>query len=151
MPAPTAYTYTALELVTAAKMNDDNDLLQQCLDAIYEPIVLSIQLCTDVALSAGNNQWQFHIPAKMNGWTVSGASISRDSGSGTITVQLYNDTDSVDVFSSGLTISSGNYSTTVTINTSNDDVATGDRMQIDVDSAGTSSLGVSVNILFQRP
>jgi len=148
---PTVYTYSALELVTAAKMNNDGDQLQICLDAVYEPIVLSIQLCTSVALSAGNNQWQFHIPAKMNGWTVSGATISRDSGSGTITVQLYNDTDSVDVFSSGLTISSGNYSDTVTINTSNDDVATGDRMQIDVDGAGTSSLGVSVNILFQRP
>ena len=151
MAGTTPYTFTALELLTAAKMNAIQDNMQIVLDAINEPIVLTLQLSTDVALSAGNNQWQFHIPAKMNGWTVSGASISRDSGSGTITVMLYNDTDSVDVFSSGLTISSGNYSTTVTINAATDDVATGDRMQIDVDSAGTSSLGVSVNILFLRP
>lgn len=151
MAGTSPYTFTALELVTAAMMNAIQGNMQVVLDAINEPAVFSIPLNTDTALTTGDDKLQFHIPAKMNGWTITGATISRGSGSGTITVMLYNVTDSVDVFSSGLTIASGNYSDTVTINTSNDDVATGDRLRVDVDSAGTSSLRVAINLLVDRP
>jgi len=151
MAGSTPYTFTALELLTAAKMNAIQSNMQTVLDAINEPVVMPLILNTDIALNGGDNLLEFHIPSKMNGWTISGATISRGGGTGTISIALYNVTDSVDVFSSNLTLSSGNYSSTVTINTSNDDLATGDRFRIDVDSAGTNSLRVVVNLELTRP
>ena len=151
MAGTTPYTFTALELLTAAKMNAIQTNMQVVLDAINEPVVIPLVLNTDVALTAGDGLLQIHIPAKMNGWTITGASLSRGGGTGTITVSLYNVTDSVDVFSSALTLSSGNYSTTVTINTANDDTATGDRFRVDIDGAGTSSTYVTMNIHVTRP
>lgn len=156
MPAPTVYVYTALELVTAAKMNNDGDQLQIALDAVYEPVVLCLILNTQTALSAGDSLLQFHIPPKMNGWTITRVTASRASGTGTLTLQLRNVTDSVDVLSTRLTIDTGETSsstaaTAAVINAANDDVASYDRFAVDVDDAGTSTLHATMNIEFTRP
>lgn len=156
MTAPTVYVYTALELVTAAKMNNDGDQLQIALDAVYEPAVLPLLLNTTIALTTGDNLLQFHIPPKMNGWTISRVTASRASGTGTLTIQLHNITDAVDVLSTRLTIDSGETSsstaaTAAVINTSNDDVASYDRLRVDIDDAGTSTLYATLNIEFSRP
>lgn len=156
MPAPTMYVYTALELLTAAKMNDDGDNTQIALDAVYEPAVLPLILNTQTALTAGDNLLQFHIPPKMNGWTITRVTASRASGTGTLTLQLHNVTDGVDVLSTRLTIDSGETSsstaaTAAVINAANDDVASYDRLRIDVDDAGTSTLHATMNIEFTRP
>jgi hypothetical protein len=150
MAGTTPYTFTALELLTAAKMNAIQDNMAITLDAINEPVILAISLNDDVDLSSGNGQKYFHIPARMNGWTITGATASRLSGSGTVSIQVHNVTDAVDVFSSNLSMA-GTYSSTVTINTSNDDVATGDIFRVDVDDDGTSTLHCSINIEFTRP
>lgn len=156
MPAPVVYVYTALEFVTAAKMNNDGDQLQIALDAIYEPVVLPIVLNTETSLTTGDDAYEFHIPSKMNGWTITDATASRSAGTGTLTLQLHNITDGVDVFSTRLTIDSGETSsetaaTAVVINTSNDDLATADRFRIDIDDAGTGTKNATINIEFTRP
>ena len=92
----------------------------------------------------------------MNGWTITGATASRSGGTGTLTIQLHNITDGVDVFSTKLTVDSGETSSLtaaapVVINTSNDDLATGDRFRIDVDVSGTNSYNVTVNVEASRP
>jgi hypothetical protein len=81
---------------------------------------------------------------------------SRKSGTGVPTIQIRNVTDAVDVLSTRLTIDSGETDSSTAaapavINTSNDDVATGDQFAIDVDAAGTSTLFMWVEIGFARP
>lgn len=156
MPAPTMYVYTALELLTAAKMNDDGDNTQLALDAVWEPSVLCLILNTQTALTAGDNLLQFHIPPKMNGWTITRVTASRASGTGKLTIQLHNVTDAVDVLSTRLTIDTGETSSSTAaaaavINAANDDVASYDRFRIDIDDAGTNTLHATMNIEFTRP
>ena len=156
MAGTTPYTFTALELLTAAKMNAIQDNMQVVLDAINEPVILTFQLNDSVALSTGDNIIQFHIPSKMNGWTVTSATATRSGGTGTLTLDLYNVTDSVDVFSTALTIDTGETSSStaavpVVINTANDDIATNDRFRIDVTNAGTNTTLATMNIGFTRP
>lgn len=156
MPVPTTYTYTALELLTAAKMNNDNDMLQTALDAVWEPVIIIIPLNTQTALSAGDNIRQFHISPRFNGWTITRVTASRQSGTGLVTLQIHNITDGVDILSTPLTIDSGETSshtaaTPAVINTLYDDVASYDRIRIDVDSAGTNTLYAVVNIELTRP
>lgn len=110
-------------------------------------------LNTSVALGAGDDAVRFRIPAAMNGWVIKSVAASRKSGTGTPTIQIRNVTDGVDVLSTRLTIDSGETdsstaATAAVINTSNDDVATGDQFAIDIDSAGTNTLFLWVEIGF---
>ena len=78
------------------------------------------------------------------------------SSSGTPTFQVYNVTDSVDMLSTALTIDasendSSSAATAAVINTSYDDIATGDWIRIDCDTAGTSTAWVVVELGFQLP
>lgn len=156
MPVPTTYTYTALELLTAAKMNNDNNMLQTALNAVWEPVIIIIPLNTQTALSAGNNIRQFHISPRFNGWTISRVTASRDSGTGLVSIQIYNINKAANVLSTPLTIDDGETSsstaaTPAVINTSYDDVASYERLRIDVSSAGTNTLYAVVNIELTRP
>lgn len=146
------YEFTALELLTAAKMNAIQDNITWLHDAAIELTYIPIQLNTDIAITTGDNKARFHIPSRFNGWTISYASGSKRSGTGTVSLMLRNVTDAVDVFSSALSIASNNaVSTTVTINTANDDLATNDIFAWDVDGAGSSSLDVFALIGLLRP
>lgn len=156
MAGSTPYIFTALELVTAAKMNAIQSNMQVVLDAINEPAVLTFVLNTDVALQTATNYLQFHIPPKMNGWRITRVTASRHSGTGTLTLQLYNITNSVYVLSTPLTIDSGETSsstaaTPAVINTANAYVAAYDRFRIDVTNAGTNTLYATMNIEITRP
>lgn len=116
----------------------------------------NIKATSDTAdLTTGDGKMIFTIPSSLNGLTIKSAhaSLSSVSSSGTPTVQIRNITDSVDVLSTAITIDVSEFSsyTAVTppvINTANDDVATGDRIAIDVDVAGTSAAGLSVHLTF---
>lgn len=156
MAGSTPYIFTALELVTAAKMNAIQSNMQAVLDAINEPSVLSFILNTDVALQTTNNYLQFHIPPKMNGWKITRVTASRGSGTGTLTLQLYNITDSVYVLSTPLTIDSGETSSSTAaapavINNANAYVAAYDIFRIDVVNAGINTLHTTMNIEITRP
>jgi len=54
------------------------------------------------------------------------------------------------MLSTKVTISaSAYYANDGVVNTSNDDVATGDKIFVDVDSAGTGTMGLSVTLTFR--
>jgi hypothetical protein len=105
----------------------------------------TVLLNAGVALTSGDDAARVRIPPALNGWRVSYVAASRKSGTGTLTIQLRNVTQAVDILSTRVTVDSGETdsltaATAAVINTSNDDVATGDQIAIDVDDAGTSTL-----------
>ena len=76
---------------------------------------------------------------------------------GTTDFQIRNVTDSVDMLSTKLTIDSGETTsetaaTAAVINTSNDDVAEGDVLAIDVDAVSTTApQGAFITLTFRKP
>ena len=83
------------------------------------------------------------------------ASVTTVSSSGLPSIAIYNLTDSQDILSTNITIdATENTSYTATtapvINTSYDDVATGDIIRVDIDGAGTGAKGLSVILTFQK-
>jgi hypothetical protein len=110
------------------------------------------------AVTTGNDKVHFDIPLDLAGMNLTYvmAVVDTVSSSGTPTIQIRNITDSVDMLSTLLTIDEGEYtSVTATvaavIDGTKDDVAHGDRLAIDVDVAGTSTLGMRVYVGFQYP
>ena len=110
------------------------------------------------ALTTGDGKAYFMVPTKLNGWNLirANAAVTTVSSSGTPTVQVHNVTDAVDMLSTRITIDA-NESTSYTaatppvIDTTKDDVATGDLIRVDVDVAGTGAKGLIVVLSFQAP
>ena len=109
----------------------------------------------DWELSTGDGKIIFVIPETMNAMNLIAVSamVSTVSTSWLPTVQIRNVTDSVDMLSTSLTIDANEYTsytatTPAVIDTSYDDVATGDRIAIDVDVAGTGAKGLTVYLKF---
>ncbi len=101
----------------------------------------------------------FRIPSKITGWNlVEVAMMVQTSGTtGNLDVMIYNVSDSVDMLSTAMRIETGETDTSTsaqpgTINTSFDDVATGDHIRIDVDSVqSTAAKGLYVELTFRLP
>ena len=112
----------------------------------------------NVSPSAGDAQSYFIIPSKFNGCNLTGvaAAVYTPSTSGAITIQIRNVTDAVDMLTTRLTIDQGEYSsytaaTAAVIDTSNDDVATGDMIAIDIDGSGTGAYGLDIILTLTAP
>jgi hypothetical protein len=106
------------------------------------------------SLATGDGKFIWVVPSQFNNRIIIGvfATITTVSSSGTPTVQLHNLTDAVDILSTAITIdvsefTSDTAATPPVINTANDDLATGDRIRIDVDVAGTGAKGLAVGII----
>ena len=110
------------------------------------------------AITTGDGKAYFRVPAVMNGWNLVGvaASLSTVSSSGAVSVQVRNATQAADMLSTALSIDasetdSATAATPAAIDTGNDDVATGDQVNIDIDGAGTGAKGLYVELVFQLP
>jgi hypothetical protein len=84
------------------------------------------------------------------------AMISTVSSSGAPLVQIRNVTDSADMLSTRITIDATEFTsytaeTAPVIDGTHDDVATGDRIAIDVDGAGTGAKGLAIILSFKLP
>ena len=94
------------------------------------------------------------IPAECNGMNLISAR-ARVGTAGTTnasTFDIYNVTDSTSMLSSAISIASGAKSGTGTVDTSHDDVATGDIIRIDVDTLSTTKpKGLIVTLAFRLP
>lgn len=112
---------------------------------------IMVQLNEDVALVSGDYGAVFAIPEELDGWDVIDFTGIRQAGTGTVTLQLRNVTDGVDVCSTELTLTGTTYSTNSVINTSNDAVAEGDLFAVDVDGAGTNTFYCVVAIRLRKP
>lgn len=77
------------------------------------------------------------------------------SSSGPVTVMVRNATDTADMLSTALTIDQSEKDSkdavAAVVNTSTDDVVTGDEIAIDIDAAGTGAKGLSVTLVFKTP
>lgn len=112
---------------------------------------------TDTA--TGDGKAFFRVPATLNGYNLVAVAMNVYTAgtTGTTTVQIRNVTDAVDMLSTALTIDStetdtSTAATAAVINAANDDVATGDKIAIDVDAVHTTAAkGLYVELTFQLP
>lgn len=117
------------------------------------------------AITTGDGKALIRIPAELNGFNLIGvaACLSTVSSSGAVTVQVRRSRrtnattrSSADMLSTAITIDQSEFdtedaATAAVINTSNDDVQTGDHIYIDIDGAGTGAKGLVVELRFQLP
>ena len=136
----------AADSVTTAKLG--YDLL----------VVLQVTDPAGSAITTGDGKAYFTVPALLNGMNLTSvaASLTTVSSSGTPTVQIANVTDSVDMLSTKVTIDANELTSytaaaAAVIDTTKDDVATGDLLRVDVDVAGTGAKGLSVMLGFATP
>lgn len=110
------------------------------------------------AMTTGDGKAYFRVPSPLNGYnlTAVAAHVTTVSSSGTPTIQIHNVTDAVDMLSTRITIDanekdSSTAAAAAVIDTTKDDVATGDELRIDVDVAGTGTKGLIVEMIFELP
>lgn len=115
------------------------------------------------AITTGDGKACFRIPSVMNGWNLVGVagSLSTVSSSGIPTFQVRRSRRSsatartdADMLTTKLTIDATEFDSVdaaaaVAIDTSNDDVNTGDNIYIDIDVAGTGAKGLVAELIFQ--
>lgn len=120
-------------------------------------IVLKVINDTDT-LSIGDAKMYFTIPPELNGMNLvdADAHVYTASTSGTPTIQIHNLTDTEDMLSTRITIDANETDSSTAaaapvIDTDHDDVATADVLRVDVDVAGTGTIGLEVRLAFQTP
>lgn len=121
-------------------------------------IIMGRAVASGTALATGDGKDYLVIPAELNGFNLVRAEAMVDtvSSSGTPIVQVRNVTDSADMLSTRITIDASEFTsysaaTASVVDTSHDDVATGDRLAIDVDGAGTGTQGLVWILSFRLP
>lgn len=162
--ASTSQAGFCTEMATAAEINTGTDAARCASpDAIagstYGTVFVTLRaFAPGTALATGDGADYWTVPPELNGWnlvSVFGA-VYTVSSSGTPTFQVHNLTDTQDMLSTTLTIDASEFNsstaaTAAVINASFDDVATGDRIRLDVDVAGTSTAGGDVILGFRLP
>jgi len=98
------------------------------------------------------------VPESLNGYDITDVDfwVTTVSSSGLPSFAIYNVTDSVDILSVNCTIDASEFTsytatTSPTINTSNDSIATGDLIRFDCDAAGTGTKGCGVILVVEKP
>lgn len=115
-----------------------------------------IKVIADTAtVATGDGQFIFAIPADLNGANLKSAHayVTTVSSSGLPTVQIRNVTQTADMLTTKVSIDASEFTsytaaTQPVVDAANDDVATGDRIAIDVDVAGTGARGLGVILTF---
>jgi hypothetical protein len=115
-----------------------------------------IKVASDITTpTAGDGKFIFAIPRDLNGMALVDAQayVTTVSSSGAVEFQIRNVTDSVDMLSTEVTIDASEFTsytaaTPRVINTANAGVATGDRIAVDLDAAGTGAKGHGVILIF---
>lgn len=131
-------------------------------DIVSETEVVTICLfddSEDVATGDGAGDQLFRVPAKFNGWNLTGvaAYVQTAGTTGTTDIQIANVTQAADMLTTKMTIDStetdtATAATPAVIDTSNDDVATGDKLRFDVDAVSTTApKGLWVELTFTAP
>jgi len=111
-------------------------------------------VAADQPLYAEDGKTYVTVPSELSGMTMvdADASVYTYSTSGLPTISIYNVTDSVDMLSTPITINVSGYNSYVASTQPviiSGAVITGDRVRIDVDSAGTNTKGLDVILSFE--
>lgn len=124
--------------------------------------IITVQLevfsATD-SWSTGDGKKYLPIPELLNGYNLVGVyldGLTATSSSGTPTIQIANVTDATDMLSTKLTVdtsetTSRTAATAPVIDTTKDDVVTGDLLRIDCDVSGTGTKGGILTMELQLP
>jgi hypothetical protein len=106
-------------------------------------------------VTSGDGKWYFQCSRDMDGMELGDVelSVSTVSSSGIVQVQVHNLTQAVDMLSTRVQVDQGEFhskdaGTQPVIDTSNDDVAHGDIIRLDVDAAGTNARGLEIVLKF---
>lgn len=146
--------------MTGGDSNIGWDIKMKGTGAMRKPTVVGIQVvASGTNTSTGDGKFFFRIPAELNGMNLTGvaATVYTAGTTGTTDIQIRNKTDSVDILSTKLTIDSGETdsstaATPAVIDTTKDDVVTGDVLAIDVDAVSTTpAKGLYVELRFELP
>lgn len=151
---------TSLDLADSATQPGDNiSTLTNDSNFINNRVVSLVLLdnATDNAVGDGVGAITFTVPEEFNGMNLvnAHASVEVAGTTGTQSVQIHNVTDAVDMLSTVITIDTGELTsytaaTAPVINTATDDVATGDKLRVDVDTIHTTpAKGLTVILTFQ--
>ena len=153
-----------IEIATSAETTTGTDTVRAVspdglAESIFgEKIVYVTVLASGTTLTTGDGKAYITIPDALNGMDLidADASIYVASTSGTPTIAIYNATDGQDMLSTNITIdvdekTSYTAATAPVINTTYDDVVTGDQIRVDVDVAGTGAAGLDVILTFGVP
>jgi len=126
-------------------------------DALAEGIrIFAVLVNDDAPLTTGNGKAYFtRIPAQLNGWNIIAVAANRVSGTGVVTIQIYNLTQTADILSTEITIDDGDLDSKdaaapAVIDAAQDDLQTGDRLRVDVDGAGTTTTWLDVQFVAQK-
>lgn len=108
---------------------------------------------SDTAVATGDGKVAWTVPAILNGidLTAAIASIHTQGSSGvtTVMVRRRRSASDADMLSTGVTVDyNEDFAADATISGANDDINTGDRIYVDVDTAATGHLGLSVTLTF---
>lgn len=153
-----------VELATASEINTGTDNTRAMSPDAFagstfgRRVAMIVILDKDTALTTGDGKYYFPIPAEFNGMNLVAAHACVDtaSTSGTPTIQLYHSRYAADILSTLITIdvneeTSYTATTPPVINTSYDDVQTGDKIRVDVDVAGTGTKGLTLIFSLSLP
>lgn len=151
---PTSRSYN--DLITESIWNTDLvDNLIYLKSKADRRIAVKTVISPTASLSTGTDKNRMSIPADLNGANLvdADAVVYTVSSSGTPTIQIYNLTDSHYMLSTGITIDANEFTsytaaTPPVIDTSYDDMATGDRIRFDVSVAGTGTTGLDVHMAY---
>lgn len=125
-----------------------------------KPTVVGIQvLDSGTATAVGDGKAFFRVPAELNGMNLTGvaATVYTAGTTNTTDIQIRNKTDSADMLSTKITIDSGETDTSTAataavIDTTKDDVVTGDVLAIDIDAVSTTAAkGLYIELRFELP
>jgi len=148
--------YTDIDTGTDANKTVTPDALNHSIHGIKRVIIKVLDDATE--LTTGDGKFYFTVPPEWNGMNIVDfdVCISTVSSSGAVSVAFYNVTDSQDILSTNATIDESEYSsytaaTAPVIDTDHDDLATGDRLRIDIDGAGTGAKGLEIHIGMRKP
>ena len=136
-----------------------NDVITGVNTAIAEVTIGIEILQSDANTEVGDGKAYIRIPSKLNLWTLSDIQVMVYTAgtTGTTDIQIRNKTDAVDMLTTKATIDSGETdtltaATPAVIDTTHDDVATGDVIAIDVDAVSTTpAKGLYVELTFSAP
>lgn len=161
VPGTDVLAFSAYDDATAAETNTGTSTAKYVspdglAGSNYGTFVVSILLNDSTVLTTGDGKAYFRVPNECNGFDLVGVRAARVAGTGTPLIQIHNVTQAADMLTTRVSIDSGETdsstaATPASIDTSNDDVATGDRLRIDVDDAGTSTTWMEIQLTFRLP
>lgn len=154
------------DIVPLQDASDSNNPKRSTAQSVAETARVEIELMpfdgdTPVEIGDFAGAVFFRVPSWMNGYNIIAAAAAHAAagiGAASIDIQLHNITQTADVFSTklrvdGTELDSSTSSQTVVIDTSQDDLTTGDIFRVDIDSApviGNAPDGLVVSITAER-